>query len=258
MADCNNLTWAVRHQGPGDGSSLVWLILFSAMILLSLVTNSIHILGVILSRRLSPLNGLLMLIFVNNILDYSLLAFEFFLGTENQFPFANQSCAAYQALDQTSSILSSSYLVLYCISSTNLRSKTSEISVSVILVMLLTLLLVVPTLLFSEVAVYPSSARHCVVDMSGVGASLGLDITRQHITTAIYNLIYRAGLTFWVPATILCLPLVKIARKYHTDKSHVDLQDILTFSLGVSFIMFSLPHAALISARYYLDFLNHD
>ena len=258
MADCNNLTWAVRHQGSGDGSGLVWLILFSAMILLSLVTNSIHTLGVILSRRLSPLNGLLMLIFVNNILDYSLLAFEFFLGTDNQFPFANQSCAAYQALDQTSSMLSSFYLVLYCISSTNLRSKTSEILVSVFLVTIFTLLLVVPTLLFSEVAVYPSSARHCVVDMSGVGASLGLDITRQHITTAIYNLIYRAGLTFWLPATILCLPLVKIARKYHTDKSHVDLQDILTFSLGASFIMFSLPHAALISARYYLDFLNHD
>ena len=137
MADCNNLTWAVRHQGPGDGSSLVWLILFSAMILLSLVTNSIHILGVILSRRLSPLNGLLMLIFVNNIVDYSLLAFEFFLGTENQFPFANQSCAAYQALNQTSSILSSFYLVLYCINSTKLRSKTSEILVSVFLVTVL-------------------------------------------------------------------------------------------------------------------------
>ena len=254
MADCTNLTRAGHHQGPGTGSSLVWLILFSAVILLSLVTNSIHILGVILTRRLSSLNGLLMLIFVTNILDYSVLAFEFFMGPDNQFPFANQTCAVYQALDQTNSILSSFYLALYCLSATHLRSKPSQILCSVLLVTVFTILLVVPTLLFSEVAVYPSSARHCVVDMSGVGASLGLDITRQHITTAIYNMTYRAGLTFWLPAAIIGLPLVKIAGKYHSDNS----QDILTFSLGVSFIMFSLPHAALISARYYLDVLNHN
>ena len=250
MEDCSNLTQAARHLGPGGGSSLVWIILFSAIILLSLITNSIHILSVILSRRLSSLNALLMLIFVNNILDYSVLAFEFLLGPDNQFPFSSQSCAVFQALGQTSSLLSSFYLVIYCLNSTKLKSKSSQILVPLVLVTVSTILLLVPTLLYSEVAVYPSSARHCVVDMSGVGASLGLDITRQHITTAIYNMLYMAGLTFWLPALILVLPLVKITRKYHLNKSQVDLQDILTFSLGMSFIMFSLPHAALISARY--------
>ena len=248
MADCNILTWAVRHQGSGDGSSLVWLILFSAMILLSLVTNSIHILGVILSRRLSSLNGLLVLIFVNNILDYSLLAFEFFLGTDNQFPFANQSCAVYQALNQTSSILSSFYLVLYCIRSTNLRSNTSEILVSVFLVTIFTLLLLVPTLLFSEVAVYPSSARHCVVDMSGVGASLGLDITRQHITTAIYNLVYRAGFTFWLPVLIILLPLVRMVRMVNTEVDS-DLRVSLSLAVAASFIVFYFPLATVTTVR---------
>ena len=251
MADCINLTQASGNLGPGGGSSLVWLILYSAIILLSLITNSIHILSIILSRRLSSLNALLMLIFVNNILDYSVLAFEFLLGPDNQFPFSNQSCAVYQALGQTNSLLSSFYLVIYCLfSSTNLRSTSSQILCSLVLVTMFIILLVLPTLLYSEVAVYPSSARHCVVDMSGVGASLGLDITRQHITTAIYNMIYKAGLTFWLPALIILLPLVKVTRKYHSNKANIDLQDILTFSLGISFIMFSLPHAALISARY--------
>ena len=237
-----------RELGGVARVARVAVILFAARVLLSLITNTTHILSVIRPRRLSSLNALLMLIFVNNILDYSALAFELLLGPDNQFPFSSQSCAVFQALGQKSSLLSSFYLVIYCLNSTKLRS--GQILCSLVLVTLSTIILVVPTLLYSEVAVYPSSARHCVVDMSGVGASLGLDITRQHITTAIYNMLYMAGLTFWLPALILVLPLVKITRKYHLNKSQVDLQDILTFSLGRSFIMFSLPHAALISARY--------
>ena len=248
MTDCTNLTWEGRHQGPGTGSNLVWLILFSAVILLSLVTNSIHILGVILSRRLSSLNGLLMLIFVNNILDYSVLAFQFFLGPDNQFPFANQTCAVYQALDQTNSILSSFYLALYCLSSTHLESKPSQILSSLLLGTVIAILLAVPTLLFSEVAVYPSSARHCVVDMSGVGASLGLDITRQHITTAIYNMVYRAGLTFWLPVLVILVPLVRLVRMVNTEVD-TDLRISLSLAVAASFIVFYFPLATVTTVR---------
>ena len=255
MADCSNLTWT-DHQGLGGGSSLVWLVLYSAVILLSLVTNTLHILGIILTRRLSSLNTLLILIFVINILDFCVLAFEFSLGPENQFPFTTKSCSVYQAMGQTASFLSSVYLVLFCLFSTNLKAKQQHLTCSLLSVTVLTLLLLVPTLLYSEVAVYPSSARHCVVDMSGVGAGLGLDITRQHITTAIYNIVYKAGLPFWLPAVILSLPLVKIARTPNSEKNDMDLQNTLTFSLALSFIIFGLPHAALISARYAEEMLS--
>ena len=248
MADCSNLTQASGHLGPRGGSSLVWLILYSAIILLSLITNFIHILSIILSRRLSLLNALLMLIFVNNILDYSVLAFEFLLGPDNQFPFSNQSCAVYQALSQTNSLLSSFYLVIYCLSSTNLRSTSSQILCSLVLVTMFILLLVLPTLLYSEVAVYPSSARHCVVDMSGVGASLGLDITRQHITTAIYNMIYKAGLTFWLPALIILLPLVRMVRMVNTEVD-ADLRVSLSLAVAASFLVFYFPLATVTTVR---------
>ena len=248
-------------SNDGESSSVIWVILFSLVMILSVLSNIIYIVS-LATRKVTTTRIIIGCFFVINLLDYSLIIFEFSLGPDNQFSYTDMSCALYQVLLQLSPLLSSAALLILVLqaslSSSRLFTSASSILVAVMASLALILLLVVPTLLFSEVAVYPSSARHCVVDMSGVGAGLGLDITRQHITTAIYNMVYRAGLPFWLPAAILSLPLVKIAGKYHSDKSHVDLQDILTLSLGVSFIMFSLPHAALISARYYLDVLNHN
>ena len=242
-----------QSSNDGESSSVIWVILFTLVMILSVLSNIIYLVS-LATRKVTTTRILIACFFVINLLDYSLIIFEFSLGPDNQFSYTDVSCALYQVLLQLSPLLTSATLLLLVLqaslSSSRLFSSASSILVAVMASLAVILLLAVPTLLFSEVAVYPSSARHCVVDMSGVGASLGLDITRQHITTAIYNMVYRAGLTFWLPVLVILVPLVKIAGKYHSDKSHVDLQDILTFSLGVSFIMFSLPHAALISARY--------
>ena len=241
-----------QSSNDSESSSVIWVILFTLLMILSVLSNTIYIVS-LATRKVTTTRIIISCFFVINLLDYSLIIFEFSLGPDNQFSYTDMSCALYQLLLQLSPMLSSAALLLLVLQaslSSRLFSTNSSILVSVTASLMVILLLVVPTLLYSEVAVYPSSARHCVVDMSGVGASLGLDITRQHITTAIYNMLYQAGLTFWLPALLLVLPLVKITRKYHSSKSPVNVQDILTFSLGMSFIMFSLPHAALISARY--------
>ena len=65
MVDGGNYSRVPGHGGQG-GSSLVWLLLFYVIIIL---TNSIQTIAVI-----SSLGGLLMLIFINNVLDYSVAA----------------------------------------------------------------------------------------------------------------------------------------------------------------------------------------
>jgi hypothetical protein len=42
-------------------------------------------------------------------------------------------------------------------------------------------------------AVYPSGARYCVVDLAGVAGYLGIQAGRQQALTALYYLLYRLG-----------------------------------------------------------------
>ncbi len=50
----------------------------------------------------------------------------------------------------------------------------------------------IPTLVYSGMAVYPSGARYCVVDLAGVASSLGIEADRQQTLTALYYLLYRS------------------------------------------------------------------
>ena len=256
-----NLT-ELKFEDPSsndsESSSVIWVILFTLLMILSVLSNIIYIVS-LFARHVTTTHIIISFFFVINLLDYSLIIFEFSLGPDNQFSYTDMSCAFYQLLLQLSPMLSAAALLLLVFQaslSSRLFSSASSILVTMMASFAVIFLLLVPTLLFSEVAVYPSSARHCVVDMSGVGAGLGLDITRQHITTAIYNMVYKAGLPFWLPAVILSLPLFKIARTPHSEKNDTDLQNTLTFSLALSFIIFGLPHAALISARYAEEMLS--
>ena len=49
----------------------------------------------------------------------------------------------------------------------------------------------IPTVLYSGMAVYPSGARYCVVDMAGVASTIGIQAGRQQALTALYYLLYR-------------------------------------------------------------------
>merc|ERR1712223_280362 len=108
----------------GSSSSLVWVILFSMLILASVTLNTVFILSVILSRQCSPTHLLIIAFFLSS------------LPTAAPRP------------------------------STVLR----RLLVGVLVAFLLSL----PSLAFSGLAVYPSGARHCVLDLGGVGADMGL------------------------------------------------------------------------------------
>ena len=239
-----------QSSNDSESSSVIWVILFTLLMILSVLSNIIYIVS-LATRKVTTTRIIITCFFVINLLDYSLIIFEFSLGPDNQFSYTDMSCALYQVLLQLSPMLSSGALLLLVLQaslSSRLFSSASSILVAVMATLAVILLLVVPTLLFSEVAVYPSSARHCVVDMSGVGASLGLDITRQHITTAIYNLIYRAGLTFWLPVLIILLPLVRMVRMVNTEVDS-DLRVSLSLAVAASFIVFYFPLATVTTVR---------
>ena len=64
----------------GSSSSLIWVILFSLLILASVTLNTIFILAVVLSRQWSSTHLIIIAFFIINLLDYALLLFEFSLG----------------------------------------------------------------------------------------------------------------------------------------------------------------------------------
>lgn len=240
-----------QSSNDGESSSVIWVILFTLVMILSVLSNIIYLVS-LATRKVTTTRILISCFFVINLLDYSLIIFEFSLGPDNQFSYTDMSCALYQVLLQLSPLLTSASLLLLVLqaslSSSRLFSSASSILVAVMASLAMILLLTVPTLLFSEVAVYPSSARHCVVDMSGVGASLGLDITRQHITTAIYNMVYRAGLTFWLPVLVILVPLVRLVRMVNTEVD-TDLRISLSLAVAASFIVFYFPFATVTTVR---------
>jgi len=235
------------NNGDSSSSSIIWVILFSLVIFMSIISNTIYILTLILGRCISFRHVLLISIFLVNILEYGLLGFEFSLGQDNQFPFSDTSCSIYQFFIQLSPLLSSSLLVIYILSYQDTKRKIST-PLTIIFTMFLVMMLLIPSLMFSEIAVYPSGARYCVIDMSSLGVMVGMDITSQHIITAIYAIVYRAVLAFWLPALIIILPVINMFKMINTEEDK-NLSISLTFTIACSFIVFNLPLASLVLIR---------
>merc|ERR1719367_921958 len=106
--------------------------------------------------------------------------------------------------------------------------------------MFLVMMLLIPSLMFSEVAVYPSGARYCVIDMSSLGVMVGMDITSQHIVTAIYAILYRAVLAFWLPALIVIFPVINMFKMINTEEDK-NLSISLSIAIAISYIVFNFP-----------------
>ena len=109
-------------------------------------------------------------------------------------------------------------------------------------------LLCIPTLLYSGLAVYPSGARYCVMDLAGVASWAGMPMERQQMATALYYLMYKPVLGYFVPVCLLIGPLVKMGRLVNTtmdDKCNITLIITITVSYGV----FNLPHVSIMFVR---------
>jgi len=112
---------------------------------------------------------------------------------------------------------------------------------------LVALLLSLPSLAFSGLAVYPSGARHCVLDLGGVGAEIGLPTKDLQLPTAVYYLVLRAVLPFWMP--MLLLPVLWKRLKNKAGSSPIIS---LPLTVAISHVIFLAPLALVLTARYLL------
>ena len=109
----------------GSSSSLVWVILFSMLILASVTLNTVFILSVILSRQCSPTHLLIIAFFLINLLDYALLLFEFSLGPTLRFVYSEGSCSFYQLVIQAAPLLTAATFILLILSALSQPALTS-------------------------------------------------------------------------------------------------------------------------------------
>lgn len=232
----------------GSSSSLIWVILFSLLILASVTLNTIFILAVVLSRQWSSTHLIIIAFFIINLLDYALLLFEFSLGPTLRFIYSEAACSFYQLLLQAAPLLTAATFVLLVLSSLpSAAPRPSTVLKRLLLVAIVSLLLSLPSLAFSGLALYPSGARHCVLDLGGVGAEMGLPTKDLQLPTAIYYLVLRALLPYWVP--MLMLPLLW---KSMTSKLGSSAMISLPVTVAFSHAIFLLPLALVLTARYLL------
>ena len=262
--------------GPGPGlnmenssltSSMVWVILFSLLILLSIIANTAHLLSSLARRQFTLPQLVLATFFLLNLLDYGLLVMEFSLTEEEpHYPYSQHACAVYQLLSSSSPLLTATALLTFSrltitcqdhhqhpqqeSQQLNKTDNVRKILLALVVAALLILLLL-PSVLFSEIAVYPSSARYCVIDLSGLAGRLGLDINSQHVITAVYFMLYKSVLPYWLPLALTVLPLVKLMKKINFSDDKYFSQS-LNLTIVTSFFVFNLPLAILELTRHAL------
>ena len=115
----------------------IWIILFGMVIVISLAANLLLSILVVKNRKKRNLVYLMhLLIFAINIVDFSLLIFEFNLGIEHQYPYSQTSCTIYQSIVKGNPIIQASAIVVMLLytakvySTQNLEQQTTETVVS--------------------------------------------------------------------------------------------------------------------------------
>jgi len=213
-----------------DGmSSMVWVVLFSVLILLSLAANLALVLAVLSNRRKrTKVHLLISLLFLVNLSEYSLLLLEFSQGVSSHFPWSEWSCSAYQLVLESNPLFYAAILaaILY-----HARGKSSlSLLLSLLLLIVLVLFISLPTILFSGLALYPTGARFCVMDLSGVGAMVGLEPAERQTVTALYYMLYRSVLPYFLP---LCIMAPQLKHLYSRINGPDDKNSTISLALAV-------------------------
>merc|ERR1712212_1252723 len=235
-------------SSDGSSPSLVWVILFSLLILASVTLNTVFILAVVLSPQWTSTYLLIIAFFLINLLDFALLLFEFSLGPTLRFVYSEGACSFYQLLLQAAPLLTAATFILLVLSSLpSAAPRPSTVMKRLLVGIVISFLLSLPSLAFSGLALYPSGARHCVLDLGGVGAGMGLPTSDLQLPTAIYYLVLRSILPYWVP--LLMLPLL-----WRSMNSKLGTSAVISLPVTVAFshAIFLLPLALVLTARYLL------
>ena len=232
-------------------SSMVWLVLFSILIILSVITNTAHTVSILARRQFSLPHLVLATFFLVNLVDYTLLISEFSVSEEHQYPYSQAACTAQQTVQHVTPLLTGTAVIIYSQVTLSPRhtdtARPVRLVISLVLAALL-LILLLPSIFFSEIAVYPSTATYCVIDLSGLANKMGLDVNTQHIVTALYFILYKSVLAYWIPLLLIAFPLVKLMKMVNTDADK-NLKISLSVAVGVSFLIFNLPLASVRAVR---------
>jgi len=237
-------------------SSLIWVILFSIIILFSILTNTVLLVSILVSRRTWTIPRFLVcLLFLYNLLDYILLVLESSLGASAEFNYNETFCKMYQLIVQAATLFTPLTILLlvlhvYCSKNdTDITIPTRMFRFMVGLIIVVTLLSL-PSLFFSGLAVSSGGGRHCVVDLGGlVGLSSHSDT--QSITAAYY-LIFKTVLPFWLPVCLALLPLIRLGKRLSKEQDKLGIHLNLGLVVGVSHGIFQLPYVLTVTIRYVL------
>ena len=245
----NHTNQDTAQPSAGESSSVIWLVLFMGIISLSLLVNTSCLVGVAGGRKRNKMFFFLLLFFIINLVEYILLVFEFSLGPTSHYPYSEQSCTFYQVLLQFLPLLSPWCLVLFvCHAYSAVHIPPPRFSPSAFLLISLMLLLSIPSFLYSGLAVYPSGARYCVMDLAGVASWAGMPMERQQMATALYYLMYKPILTYLIPISLVTPMMVKMGKLVNTPMDD-QLNITLTMAITISYGVFHLPHAATVFIR---------
>ena len=84
----------------------IWVVLFGMVMVFSIMANGYLCLCVCQSKKKHNLVYFgLILAFLVNLADYGLLAFDFSLGLEHQYPHSQKACSVYQMVSKVSKYL---------------------------------------------------------------------------------------------------------------------------------------------------------
>ena len=243
-------------NGKAQLSSMVWIVLFCILMLLSVVTNTVYVMAVLTSKKkLTPTHVLLCSFFFINLIDYCLLIFEFSLGPDSYYPFSDESCSFYQFVLQGNHLLCTGILLLLVYQAYSCASHPDHsyplphllFHMSILLLTITTIC--IPSILYSKVENFSNTTRYCTMDLSSLSGREGEDTGREHALTAIFLLILKSVLTYWLPLALIIVPILRMAKM---DKALADKQLTITITIAVtvSFVVFHLPYSSVVFARY--------
>ena len=205
----------------------VWIVLFGSVMTMSVLANVLMTFCVVFNRKKhSVVYFIHILMFLINVVDYSLLVFEFSLGMGHEYPYSSSSCTLYQISARGNPILQAAAVIvlvhfaarLYCNtesrpsgnSSSNTSGGNSEVTVtcsrtnSVVVFFCVVVGLVVteglfslPTAAFASI-VTVKEKQYCEIDLASVTPEGGLE--QQSIS--IFYLLYSAIFSYWLPLLV--------------------------------------------------------
>jgi len=252
------------EQGKAQLSSTVWIILFFILMLLSVVTNTIYVISIIKSKKdISPIHVLLCSFFLINLVDYVLLIFEFYQGPDSNYHFSHHACAAYQFIVQGNPLLYIGVILLLVyqtyMTATQPDTQTRTLShllFQFLFVVISTLLLCIPSTLYSKVTPSTNTSNHCTMDLSSIYGGNEDTSDVDNALTGIFLLIFKAVLPYWLPLAMISVPVIRMIRmdKILADKQ-LDVSMAVTVTL--SFVVFHLPYFSAVFTRHLLTIINY-